>query len=113
MDLIAISGLTFSLGDILVGSILGGAIAIVYGDREGRYRQRSRRRAAVATVRLVRRLLRRKITTRYETLYTGGAPGPPEANDVQGIADGGPCADADGADWSGSRGHRRFVQTAF
>ena len=29
------------------------------------------------------------------------------------VDDGGPYADADGADWSGSRGHRQFAQTAF
>ena len=44
--------------------------------------------------------MRREITTtpRYETLYTGGDPGPHEASDVRGVDDGGPCADADGAE---------------
>ena len=87
-------------------------MVIVHGDAGHRGR-RSRRRAAATIIRLGRRLLRRKITTRYETLYTGGALGPPEANNVQGIDDVGPCADADRADWSGSCGHSRFAQTAF
>ena len=47
--------------------------------------------------RLARRLLRREITPRYETLYTGGDPGPPDARDVRGTDDSVPCADADGA----------------
>ena len=63
--------------------------------------------------RLARRLLRRKLTPCHETLYTGGSPGPLEASNVQVVDDGGPCIDADGADWSKSRGHRRFAQTTF
>ena len=54
------------------------------GDREASY--------------VARRLLRHEITPRYETLYTGGDPGPPEANDVRGVDDSAPCADADGAE---------------
>ena len=39
---------------------------------------------------LAARLLRRKITPRYETLSTGGAPGPPEASNVRADDGGGP-----------------------
>ena len=60
MNLIALSGLTVSLGPI-VASVFDAAIAIVHGDRDGHRGRRSRRRAAVAIVRLVRRLLRREI----------------------------------------------------
>ena len=35
---------------------------------------------------------------RYETLYTGGSPGPPETRDVRVVDDGGPYDDADMAD---------------
>ena len=45
--------------------------------------------------RLARRLLRRKTTPRYETIYTGGDPGSPEANGVRGVNYSVPCADAD------------------
>ena len=54
---------------------------------------------------LARRLLRRKITLRYETFYTVGDPGPPEARDMRGVGDSVSCVDADGAEaatpWSG------------
>ena len=70
MNLIALSdlSLTISLDHILVDSILDAAIAIVHSNRKGRRRRQSRQRAAVAIVRLVRRLLRRETTPRYETL---------------------------------------------
>ena len=42
--------------------------------------------------------MRREITPRYEALYTGGDPEPPEASDVQDVDDSVPCADADGAE---------------
>ena len=45
-----------------------------------------------------KRLLRRGITPRYETVCAGGTPGPPGASDVRGDEHGGPCADADGAE---------------
>ena len=64
-------------------------------------------------VRLVRRLLRRKITPCYKTLYTGGAPGPREASDVRVNDDDGPYVDVDETDWSVSPCHRQFAQTAF
>ena len=54
MDLIALSGLTVSLGPILVASVFDAAIAIVHGDRDVHRGRRSRRRAAVAIVCLVR-----------------------------------------------------------
>ena len=113
MDLITLSGLSVSLDHVLVDSVFGTAIAIVHSDREGRRRQQLRRRAAAAIAPLVRQLLHRKITPCYETLYTEGAPGPPEASNVRGIDDGGPCANANEADWNRRHGHRRFGQTAF
>ena len=48
--------------------------------------------------------------------FTLGVPRDPhEVSNVQVADDGGPYADADadGVDWSGSRGPRRFAQTAF
>ena len=62
-----------------------GTITIVHSDRElitASDRGGVRRRA---WSRLARRLLRRKITPCYETLYTGGDPGPPEVSDVWGV----------------------------
>ena len=54
--------------------------------------------------RLARWLLRRKITPRYETLYTGGDPGPSEASDAWGVDDSVPYVDVDevgaAAPWS-------------
>ena len=47
---------------------------------------------------LLRRLTRQKISPRYQTLSTEGAPGPPEASDVRGDDYGGPCAVSDGAE---------------
>ena len=98
MDLIALSGLTVISGHILVASAFGAAIPIVHNDCKDRHGLQSQRRAAVAIVRLVRRLQRRKTALYYETPYTGGAPGSPEASNVQGIDDGGPYADVEGAD---------------
>ena len=48
--------------------------------------------------RLLRRLTRHKITSRYRTLNPEGAPGPPEASDVQADDGGGPCAVLDGTE---------------
>ena len=98
MGIIALSGSTISLDHILVDSVFGAAIVIIHSDREGRRRRRSRRPAVVAIFRLVRCLLHRKITSRCEILCNRGAPGPPEASNVQGIDDGGPYADVEGAD---------------
>ena len=82
---------------VLIDPRPGGAIAIVHGDREAIAaddRDGVRRRASS---RRARRLLRRERTPRYETLCTGGSPGPPEASGVRGDGDDGPCAEADGA----------------
>ena len=100
MDIIAFSHLTVTLDHTLVTSVLSfsAAIPTVHGKRKRCRGQRSRRRAAIVTVRLVRRLLRHEITPCYETLYTGGAQGPPEASNVRGIDDGGPCANANGTE---------------
>ena len=76
----ALSCRIFSLGLILIDYALGAAIRIAYGDRDGHRGRRSRRRAAVAIVRLVRRLLRRKIAPSYDNLCTAGAPAPTEAS---------------------------------
>ena len=48
--------------------------------------------------RLLRRLTRHKITSRYTTLTAEGAPGPPEASDVRADDGGGPCAVSDWAE---------------
>ena len=48
--------------------------------------------------RLLRRLTRRKISPRYQTLSTEGAPGPPEASDVREDDGGGSCAVSDRAE---------------
>ena len=76
----ALSCRIFSLGLILIDYALGAAIRIVHGDRDGHRGRRSRRRATVAIVRLVRRLLRREITPSYHNLCTTGAPAPTEAS---------------------------------
>ena len=102
MDLLALSCVTFSLVHILIDYSLGGAIVIVHGDREGRRRDDHDSMRRRASRRLTRRLLRREITPRYETLHTGGAPGPPATSDVRDIDDGWPCAVSAG---SGSGGH--------
>ena len=104
MNLITLSGLTISLDHILVDSVFSASITIVHSNRESRRRRQSRRRAAAEIVRLVRRLLRCKITPRYDNFfYTGGAPGSPEASDVR--------ADDGGGPWPslppGGDGHRR------
>ena len=46
--------------------------------------------AVVRHRRLLRRLTRREIVSRYRTLSTEGAPGPPEASDVRADDGGGP-----------------------
>ena len=107
-NLIAPSQTIVSLDHVITDPSPGGAITIVNGDREAIAANDCDDMRWRTTTRKVRRLLRHKITPRYETLYTGGPLGPPETSSVQDIDDGGPCADADGAEWSGSHGHRQF-----
>ena len=47
---------------------------------------------------LLRRLTRHKIASRYRTLTAEGAPGPPEASDMQAADGSGPCAVLDGVE---------------
>ena len=89
----------------LIDSIFDVAIAIVHIDCDGRLRDTRGGVRRRTSRHLIRRLLRSEMPPCYETLYTRGAPGPPEASDVRDIDDGGPCADADRADWIGSHGH--------
>ena len=89
VDLIAPACRTISQDHLLIDRSPGGAIPIVYDDRDGR------RRAACDSVRrchLLRRLTRREISPRYQTLSTEGAQGPPEASYVR--------ADDGGRPWS-------------
>ena len=82
----------------MIGPNPGGAITIIYWNSDGHCRGRSRRPRGRVSIRLARRLLRRKITPCYEILYTEGFPGPPQASDVPGDDDVGPCVDANGAE---------------
>ena len=99
IDLIALACLIVSQDHLLIDRSPGGAIPIVYDDRDGR------RQAACDGVRrrrLLRRVTRREISPRYQTLSTEGAQGPPEASDVR--------ADDGGGSWppllpGGSGGH--------
>ena len=87
VDLIALACRTISQDHLLIDRSPGGAIPIVYDDRDGRCRaacDSAQRRH------LLRRLTRRKIASRYRTLSTEGAPGPPEASDVRADDGGGP-----------------------
>ena len=71
IDLIALACLIISEDHLLIDRSPGGAIPIVYNDRDGR------RRAACDGVRqrhLLRRLTRREIASRYRTLSTEGDP---------------------------------------
>ena len=83
-----------------MGSGPGGDISIAYDDRDGSCGVAC---DGVRRRRLLRRLTRREIASRYRTLGTEGAPGPLEASDVQTDDCGGP--------WppllpGGSDGHR-------
>ena len=100
IDSIALACLIISRDHLLIDRSPGGAIPIVYDDQDGR------RRAACDSVRrrhLLRRLTRREISPRYQTLSTEGAQGPPEASYVR--------ADDGGRPWPplppGGRGHHR------
>ena len=80
---IALACMIVSLGCLLIDRSLGGAMAIVYGDREAIAGRRATACDGVRQRRLLRRLCGHEIATRYRTLTTEGAPGPPEAIDVR------------------------------
>ena len=101
-DLIALACRTISSDHVRIDTIPSGAIPIVYDDRDGRCRGRSRRPRRRTSMCLAAWLLRHEITPRYRTLSTEGAPGSPEASTVR--------ADDGGGPWpplppSGSGGH--------
>ena len=88
-----------SIGELFRGAIaaqLGtltcaaAAVAIVYGDRDGRQGRQSRRPLRRTSRCLAARILCREIAPRYRTLSTEGAPGPPEASDMRADDGGGP-----------------------
>ena len=89
-DSIALACRTISSDHVRIDPVPGGAIPIVHDDRDGSRRGRSRRLRRRMSRCLAARLLRREITPRYRTLSTEGAPGPPEASDVQDDDGGGP-----------------------
>ena len=76
VDLIAPACRTISQDHLLIDRSPGGAIPIVYDDRDGRRRGRSQRPRRRTSRCLARRLLRREISPRYRTLSTGGDQGP-------------------------------------
>ena len=83
IDLISLACLIISQDHQLIDGSPGGAIPIVYDDRDGRRRGRSQRPRRRTSRCLARRLLRREISPRYRTLSTGGVQGPPESSDVR------------------------------
>ena len=83
IDSIALTCRTISSDHVQIDLIPGGAILIFHDNRDGRRRGRSRQPRKRMSSCLAAWLLRRKITPCYETLSTGGAPGPPEASDVR------------------------------
>ena len=90
IELLALACLIISQDHLLIDRSPGGAIPLVYDDRDGRHRGRSQRPRRRTSRCLARRLLRREISPRYRTLSTGGAQGPPEASDVRADDGGGP-----------------------
>ena len=98
MDLIPLACTIISLDHILLDRSLGGAMASVYGEREAIAGRRATACDGVRRRRLLRRLCGHEIATRYKTLTTEDALGPPEAIDVRDDDYGGPCAVSDRAD---------------
>ena len=98
MDRIPLACMIVSLGCLLIDRSLGGAMDSVYGEREAIAGRRATACESVRRRRLLRWLTRRKISPRYQTLRTDGAPEPPEASGVQDDDGGGPCAVSDGAE---------------
>ena len=95
IDLIVLACQIIISDHVRIDPVPGGAIPIVYDNQDGHRRVACdglRRR------RLLRRLTRRKISPRYQTLTTEGAPDAPEASDVRDVDGGGPCAILDGAE---------------
>ena len=71
---LALSGQSFSLVHVLIASVPGGVITIAHDGREAVDAKGLRQRASRH---LLRRLLCRKIASRYGTLNVGGAQAPP------------------------------------
>ena len=90
IDLIALACLIISQDHQLIDRSPSGAIPIVYDDRDGRRRERSQRPRRHTSRCLLRRLTRREISPRYQTLSTEGDHGPPEVSDVRADDGGGP-----------------------
>ena len=90
IDLIALACLIISQDHQLIDRSPGGAIPILYDDRDGRRRGRSQRPGRRTSRCLLRRLTRREISTRYQTLSTEGAQGTPEASRMRDNDGGGP-----------------------
>ena len=83
--MIGLSGRTFSSGHVLIDCILGDAVSIARGDREAVAADNHDGVKRRATTRKLRRLLRRVITSRDQTLDVGGAQAPPAAIYERGI----------------------------
>ena len=98
MDLLPLACMIISLGCLLIYRSLGGTMDRVYGDREAIAGRRATACDSVQRRCLLRRLTRRKISSRYQTLSTEGAPGPPAASDVRADDGGRPCAVSNGAE---------------
>ena len=78
IQFIAVTCLAFSLLTVLIGSSFVAIIAIVQGDPDAT--TRTIKTACVASRRLARRLLRRKIASCYRTLDAGDAQASTEAS---------------------------------
>ena len=73
MDLIPLACIIISLGHLLIDPSLGGAMAIVYGNREAVAVDDRDGSATARATHQLRRLLCREIASRYGTLNTDGS----------------------------------------